>query len=134
MRTILVAVIAMCLAAFPAGMSRASAPVSAQSLQGSTVHPHAEHTSSHEHGLVLAGVDGAAFKAVNHDDSDRAQRTSGGKQCGSTCCGFACHAFEPVLEMTLRAPPGRPVPPVATQDEQVGRGLPFSIERPPRSV
>lgn len=132
MRTIFVAVLAICLAAFPAGMSRASAPISEATLQAATAHSHAEDAPTHEHELASAGVDGAAFQAAN-DEGDCSDHAAG-KQCGSTCCGFACHAFQPVLEVTLGVPFGRAVQPDALQEQQVGSGLPFAIERPPRSA
>ena len=134
MRTILVAIIAICLAASPAGMSRAFASVPAQPVQVTAVHAHPDGSSSHEHGSVLSDVEGAAVQAVNDDGDDCSRHGSDGKNCASKCCGFACHAFQPILSGTLGIMFGRATQRLTLQDEQVEGGLPFSIDRPPRSA
>ena len=57
-----------------------------------------------------------------------------GKGCGTMCCGFACHAFQPVLGLTFAGPTSRATQRLSVQDEQVESGVPSFIERPPRSV
>ena len=57
-----------------------------------------------------------------------------GDGCGSTCCGFACHAYQLAVGLKVAGPIGRPADQPTVQDEQVGSGMPSFIERPPRSV
>lgn len=138
MRALLVAMMAICLAVFPVGMSLASARVPAQPLQVATVHAHPaasahERGLPHEHGSALMALDATALHALDAGGDDCSHHGSGGKSC-ATCCGFACHAFEPVMDLTLGAPLGRALQLLALREEQVGGGLPFSIERPPRSA
>jgi hypothetical protein len=40
-------------------------------------------------------------------EGSKAHHASGGKRCAPTCCGFACHAFEPSLAPGLTDPPSR---------------------------
>lgn len=131
-RTILVAMIAICLAVFPVGMSRASASMSVPVPVAATGHSHpagSGATHKHEHASAAASVQDQA-----QSSGDCAGHGKSGKDCPSACCGFGCHVFSVVLDVVLWAPLGRPIQLTTGNDEQVENGQPLFIERPPRSV
>jgi hypothetical protein len=134
-RTILVAILALCLAVFPAGMSRASAPMPETVAEASHQHVHApgaaahDHDGAHEAAVAKGGHSHSAMAGADHDCSGHGKD---GKHCASTCCGLGCHAFQIVFEPALAAQHSYLIQRTATHDDQVGGGLPFSIERPPR--
>ena len=138
--------LAICLAVFPAGMSRAEAPrvVSHHGTTEPHVHVHLGEAALHEHGSAVSDVAHATVSsadldasAVGFDGDEASFGTSdegGGNGCGSTCCGFACHAYQLVAGLMVAGPMGRPTQRLSEQDEQVGSGMPSFIERPPRSL
>jgi hypothetical protein len=131
-RTFFIAMIAICLAVFPVGMSRASASMSAPVQPVHAAHSHdaisGHHGHDHAHGS--ASVQEQATQA----SSDCAQHDKSGKHCPSACCGFGCHVFSVVLDVAFWAPLGRPFQLATLNDEQTEDGQPLFIERPPRSV
>ncbi|MGY2051800.1 hypothetical protein [Methylobacterium sp. JK268] len=135
MRIILVAVVAACLAAFPAGMWRASAPIEVTASHAADGFQRGLGAEGHLHGMAAGPHgDARASVAARPEDDGCMHHASGGKGCAPTCCGFACHAFEPVPAPGLSAPPGRTADRRVVNDEQVDGCAPFRIERPPRAA
>lgn len=134
-RAIVIAIIAICLAVFPAGMTRASLPTRAPMAVTHVHdgHDHASHvyaSDAHEAGAAMAGT--PDLRAVSDQHGDCAHEGGSDKDCAGMCCGFACHAFTPAAPTVLGIPSGRAVLGRVAEDRQVEDGLLFSIERPPR--
>lgn len=134
MRAILVVVIALSMAAFPAGITRTAAFVAVTGSDGSLHHSHAERRLGQDHGTAAADLDQAAAQcSILHEGCFFGHsHASAEKDCGTMCCGFACHAFQPVTTLPLSVPLSHPVERAMLDDNQVGGGMPFSIDRPPR--
>lgn len=132
-RAILVVIIALSMAAFPAGMTHATAFVAVTGSVGSLHHSHAEKRSGHDHGTAASDLDRAVAQCAVVDEGclDHSH-ASAEEDCGTMCCGFACHAFQPATALPLSVPLSHPVERAMLDDNQVGGGMPFSIDRPPR--
>ncbi|SFF75410.1 hypothetical protein SAMN04487844_1465 [Methylobacterium sp. yr596] len=134
LRTLLVAMVAACLAAIPAGIWRASAPIGVTASRAADGLRYAHGGARHHHGVTGPHEDAPVSFTAEPDDDGCMHHASGGKRCAPTCCGFACHAFEPSLAPGLTDPPSRTSDCHVTNDEQVEGGTPFRIERPPRAA
>lgn len=128
-RATIIAVLAITLAGFPAGVVRALAPA-AVSLEAA---PHMHEGTGHgqHHTDELAANSSESFPEVAVRVVDEGSAKEG---CAATCCGFACHAFEPAFVDGLSTPLVETGSPALLNDDQVGNGLPYFIERPPRSI
>ena len=132
LRTLLVAVVAACLVAFPAGIWRASAPVGVAASLATADLQHVRGGTAHVHGMAVP-YEYAQASVASGDDLCM-HRASSGKGCAPTCCGFACHASEPALPPGLMAYPSRTSDCGVVDDEQVDGCTPLRIERPPRAA
>lgn len=125
MRTILAALLAVCMAVFPVAMPQAAA------LSG---HSHASAAHTHEALDGSAHVDASALhddRIVQHEHAASHDEEEG----GSSCCGTtACHAFQvsslPALGVRLSL---IGVVQVAC-DHQVPGIFSGRLDRPPRTV
>ena len=134
LRTLLLAVVAACLAAFPAGFWRASAPVGVTASQAANGFQYVRGGTAHLHGMAVHYENVRASVTAEPEDDACMHHASGGRGCAPTCCGFACHAFEPALPPGLMAYPSRTSDCCVVDDEQVDGCTPLRIERPPRAA
>jgi hypothetical protein len=121
-RTIVAALIAVCVAIFPIAMPRAAALTDVGGM--SVSHQAAAH--SDEHAVLGEHSEAAHHEHASHGHSDGNE---------SSCCGTtACHAFQVSAGPSVSAL-RRLIGPIRIAcDQQVAEALPGRLDRPPRTV
>lgn len=134
LRTLLFAVVATFLAAFPAGFWLASAPVGVTASQAESGFQFVRGGTAHLHDMAVHYENVRASVTAEPEGDACMHHASGGNSYASNCCGFACHALELALPPGLMAYPSRTSDCCVVDDEQVDGCTPLRIERPPRAA
>lgn len=121
MRTVVAALLALCMAVFPVAMPQAAA------------------SKGHGHGSAVHAQDGHAHGSATHDhdivEHEHAASHDGDEESSSACCGTTtCHAFQISSLPTLGARLSLIGVVQVAYDHQVPGVFSGRLDRPPRTV